>query len=232
MYICLQTLTHTLILWLKQLAALTKMEYSIYILILSLRARSLQVLFKYLDFLLSFFDSLPFPPSLGTLFIVSSSDSDAAPQFQGTLQAWRVVAAAISSENNCALKVDVTTSTCEALAARAVTAAEMNQINRLWLINQSPWIRNVRPLPFLLLPYVWGVYTDWKPIKLQQEELCCQSTSVIFWPAPPVLFLLISFTSIKHPKLHPPPFSHRSNYQSLSIIPYMDLSSNLLSIHL
>ncbi len=128
-------LNHTLILWLKQLAALTKIEYSIYI--RTLRRRNLQFLL-YLTF-----SSLTFPPlfcmysiSWQALFVISSSDSDAVPQFQGTLQAWRVAMAAISGENNCVLKVDVTTSTCEAITARVVSAVEMNQINRLWLINQ------------------------------------------------------------------------------------------------
>lgn len=50
--------------------------------------------FLFFDFFFS-----PLLPTVGkALFVVSSPDSDAAPQFQGTLQAWRVAAAAIIGE--------------------------------------------------------------------------------------------------------------------------------------
>ena len=103
--------SHTLILWLKQLAALTKIECNIYT--LTLRREKWNMFFSLLCFKSPFTESLP-----RVVFVVASWNSDAAPQFQGTLQAWHVAAAAISGENNCALKVDVTTSTFEALMVR------------------------------------------------------------------------------------------------------------------
>lgn len=59
-------------------------------------------------------------------FVIFSSDSNALSLFQGTLQAWNVVAAAIGNKNNCVLKKDVITLTSEALAAKVVSAVEMN----------------------------------------------------------------------------------------------------------
>lgn len=151
-YMRLHTLTHRLTLWLKQLAASTKIEYNIYISTLK-RGETFIYFYIWLSLLPLLLNFSPFSPSLlQALVVIPSSDSDAAPQFQGTLQAWRVAAAAISGENNCVLKVDVTTSTCEAITARAVTAVEMNQINRLWLMNQFSWIRNVRLAPSWLFP--------------------------------------------------------------------------------
>lgn len=59
-------------------------------------------------------------------FVIFSSDSNALSLFQGTLQAWNVVAARIGNKNNCVLKKDVITLTSEALAAKVVSAVDMN----------------------------------------------------------------------------------------------------------
>lgn len=99
--------------------------------------------------------------------------------------------------------------------ARRVSAVEMNQTNRLWLINEFSSITNPRPVCFWLFRSVQKVYSGWKPIKLQQVELWCQLTLIIFsWPATLFLFLLISFTSINHctpPRPHPVPAPFATN---------------------
>lgn len=168
--------------------------------------------------------------SLYAVFVISSSDSDAVPQFQGALQAWRVAAAAISSENNCVLKVDVTTSTCEALTARVISAVEMNQINRLWLINQFSWIREGKASSFLTLSL--------SRESLQRMKAAAITTGGALMSIDPCHFLLAHHHSPPIPShllscrssilipTPPYPFPDWSSYQSSSIIPYMNLPSN------
>lgn len=73
---------------------------------------------------------------------------------------------------------------------------------------------------------VQKVYSGWKPIKLQQVELRCQLTLIIFfWPTTLFFFLLISFMSINHPT-PPLPLLQPIQLPISTVIPNINLQSN------